>query len=47
MESVTGECGGERKDFWYEIRKNKLGLIVGGNGGVSDEEANVVGTPIP
>ena len=24
---VKGELGGERKDFWYEIRKNRLGLV--------------------
>ena len=24
---VKGELGGERKEFWYEIRKNRLGLV--------------------
>ncbi|KAL8796891.1 MAG: hypothetical protein Q9195_000974 [Heterodermia aff. obscurata] len=24
---LKGELGGERKDFWYEIRKNRLGLV--------------------
>lgn len=24
---VKEELGGERKDFWYELRKNRLGLV--------------------
>ena len=24
---LKGELGGERKDFWYEVRKNRLGLV--------------------
>ena len=24
---LKGELGGERKDFWYEVRKSKLGLV--------------------
>ena len=24
---VKGELGGERRDFWYEMKRNKIGLI--------------------
>lgn len=38
---VRGELGGERRDFWWEIRRERLGLVVGG-GGVGEEEAKEV-----
>jgi ATP-dependent DNA helicase 2 subunit 2 len=38
---VRGELGGERRDFWWEVRRERLGLVVGG-GGVGEEEAKEV-----
>lgn len=37
---VRGELGGERRDFWWEVRRERLGLVVGG--GVGEEEAKEV-----
>ena len=38
---VTGELGGERRDFWWEVRRNRLGLVVAGSD-VSEEQAKEV-----
>ena len=42
---IKAELGGERKDFWYEIRKNRLGLIdkkASERSEVSEDEAREV-----
>ena len=39
------ELGGERKDFWYEVRKNRLGLVdkkASESSDVSEDEAREV-----
>jgi len=38
---VRGELGGERRDFWWEVRRERLGLVIGG-AGVGEEEAKEV-----
>lgn len=42
---LKGELGGERKDFWYEVRKNRLGLVdrkASERSDVSEDEAREV-----
>lgn len=42
---LSEELGGNRKDFWWEFRKSKLGLIdskVSENSGVTEEDAKLV-----
>ena len=44
---LKGELGGERKDFWYEVRKNRLGLVdkkASERSEVSEDEAKEVST---
>ena len=44
---LKGELGGERKDFWYEVRQNKLGLVdkkASERSDVSENEAREVST---
>lgn len=44
---LKGELGGERKDFWYEVRKNRLGLVdkkSSERSDVSEERAREVST---
>ena len=44
---VKEELGGERKDFWYELRKNRLGLIdkkASEQSDIGEDEAREVST---
>ena len=45
---LKGELGGERKDFWYEVRKNRLGLVdrkASERSDVTEDEAREVSKP--
>ena len=40
---ISGDLGGDRKEFWYLVGKEKIGLVVGEQGGSSSTGAGAVG----